>query len=139
MIPALTADGVLPKGEHPATWEEFRDRFCTSEQRRIIFSRLLPALEHLRDASVTVVWIGGSLVTDRDTPSDFDLCFPVEEPELAKLDPTLLSLKKSAIHARFGGDMFPTHPVGLDFRTFFSRDRDGRPVGTVRLGLNTIP
>ncbi len=76
-IPALTADGWLPPGEHACTLQEVEARFASPEstpQRRQIFQALS---EHLRQPIVLGhlihVLIDGSFVGVKTDPKDVDI------------------------------------------------------------------
>jgi hypothetical protein len=76
MIPPFEqASGYLPPGIHPASWEEFNQRYATSERRRDMIAGLKLALEELRAAGCKIAYVDGSFVTDENDPADFDACW----------------------------------------------------------------
>ena len=89
------------------------------------------------------VWIGGSFVTTKTQPGDVDVVWEIEG-----VDPEML---QEAWHGTgglpflkwmFAGDFFPTCLVedstGDRFVEFFQTNRDGKPVGNIRVDLSTL-
>lgn len=72
VIPQFDADGNLPPGIHKATLEEIEARFGGSAIRKAQRKGLRLALEDLRRAGCSTVYLDGSFVTDKINPRDFD-------------------------------------------------------------------
>jgi hypothetical protein len=81
---------VLPPGVHHATLEEIEQRFATNEKRRKLFDGFRKAVDALRKAGCTVIFLDGSFVTDKPEPGDFDACWDPVGVDPAKLDPVFL-------------------------------------------------
>jgi hypothetical protein len=95
----------------------------------------------LRIANCSVVYIGGSFVTVKEKPGDFDACWSVEGVNPDLLDPVFLDFRngRAAQKAKFGGELFPAEMIeagsGKPFLEFFQFDRTGRLKGIVGLKL----
>lgn len=141
MIPPFDPDsGVLPVGEHDASWDEVLERFGWNEKRRSLLDGLAEALELLAVVGCRQVWLNGSFVTAKDEPGDFDACWDTDGVDLDQIDPVFLDLTagRAAQKSRFGGELFPNvieSGSGLVFAEFFQNDRDGARKGIVVLKL----
>lgn len=144
MIPSFDPDGNLPQGMHQATWLEFRERFCVfdrSDQRLRLCRQIEQMVEEARVSQVVErIVFGGSFVTDRTEPNDFD-CIVVLKAEIRYEDlqpfqQWVADTREAS--RRYGGDVFvaradqPTLAVYLDF---FAVNRHGKHVGLVEVRL----
>jgi hypothetical protein len=142
-IPDFNASGILPEGEHHASWAEFCERFTWNEHRAELAKRLAEAGRTLRHAGCTRLWINGSFVTRAAYPNDVDVLYNAREVRPPLLDPAFRD--KTTRKDVYGGDYVaidmdhhvPSNPEGL--MRFFQTDRDGQPKGIVVLSLSTIP
>lgn len=75
MIPPFNEQGYLPQGIYEPTWDEFWERFSTNNYRRQLLTGLRLALTQLKLAGCQRVYIGGSFITDKERPNDYDGCF----------------------------------------------------------------
>lgn len=147
MIPEFTASGYLPPGVHTATWDELCVRFGGTAKRQILLGGLRRVTANLRDAGAPVIWLGGSFVTNKPEPGDFDGTWdPNHVSDLHELDPLLVDphdLKNGRLKqkAKYGGELLPgtEGATGLSFQRFFQQSRDGDEIGIVRLNLRTLP
>lgn len=134
MFPAHEPSGLLPPGEHEATWPEFVQRFGITPQRRLQLEGLLRALQALRAAGCRRVWIDGSFVTTKPHPGDWDGCWDPAGVVVARLDPVLTDFRdgRRAQKATFRGELFDAEDAadrfGTPYRDFFQ----GRPHGPVK-------
>jgi len=142
MVPLFNADGNLPKGVHLATWSEFCDRFGFTPHRRRLLGGMKRAMDSLRAAGCKTFYIGGSFVTSKEIPDDYDGCWSTQEVDFNLLDPVLLdfSANRLAQKIKYGGELFLTHQIEGNsrktFLEFFSIDKDtGKPKGLVMLNL----
>ncbi len=146
MIPSFDpASGNLPPGVHEATWDEFVERYGSNPYRRALLAGLKAALVALRSAGCRRVYIGGSLITAKELPADFDGCWEAAEVDPNLLDPVLLDFHKlrAAQKAKYGGELFPADLEadhrGRRFFEFFQTDRNtSDPKGVVALDLGGI-
>jgi hypothetical protein len=76
MIPLFDPDGDLPQGMHQTTWTAFRERFCifARSDRRLRLCRQIEQMLEEAQASRIVerLIFGGSFVTNKSEPNDFD-------------------------------------------------------------------
>jgi hypothetical protein len=131
--------GLLPVGEHPATWGEVLERFGWNVHRRRLLDGLAEGLAFLAGAGCSRVWLNGSFVTAKEEPGDFDAVWStvgVDRQRLRSLSPEILDLgpHRVAQKRRFGGEFFPNiieGSSGREFAAFFQFDRDGSSKGIV--------
>ncbi len=141
MIPPFRRNGTLPPGIHWATWEEVAERFGGNAHRQALLAGLRRALDNLRQAGCREVYLGGSFVTAKAEPADFDGCWSKVSVVPEKLDPVLLdfSQERAAQKAKFGGELFiaqaPANEQHL-FLGFFQRDRRNQRRGIIGIRLN---
>lgn len=143
MIPDFTARGLLPKGVHPATLEEIRERFGDNEKREQLLTGLVEALRLLRAAGCRRVYINGSFVTSKEQPNDIDACWDINGVDADALDPVFFEFDngRAAQKARFGAEFFPAQvPEGITgraFLDFFQVDKQtGEPKGIIEIELD---
>jgi len=72
------ATGALPAGIHDAAWSEVAARFGINATRIRLLSGLRRALDILAAAGCTSVYLGGSFVTAKALPADWDGCYGPE-------------------------------------------------------------
>jgi hypothetical protein len=126
-LPSFNDLGNLPSGVYQVSWTDFQARFATNSHRQQILVGLKQALRELAIAGCSTVYIGGSFVTSKEQPNDFDGCFDPMTVDLYSLDPVFDSA--SAQQDRFGGDLKPNH----NFVGFFQTDRDGNSRGVIEI------
>jgi hypothetical protein len=135
MIPPFNDLGYLPAGIHEVTWAEFWERFATNAYRKQLLTGLRLALGELKQAGCCRVYIGGSFVTDKEKPNDYDGCFELFGIDEDKIDPIFLIPNSQAQKDRFYGELLPNSVmVG-----FFQNNIDGRSKGVIALDPHTVP
>lgn len=132
--------GLLPVGEHLASWDEVVERFGWNAWRRRLLDGLADGLDLLAAAGCRRVWLNGSFVTAKDEPGDFDVSWDMDGVDVDKLDPILVDLTagRRTQKARFGGEFLPNveeSGSGLVFAEFFQLERDGSRKGIVVLDI----
>lgn len=144
MIPPFDIDGNLHPGIHEATWFEFQQRFCifSRSDRRVAICRNIESL--IQDAHgsqiVERVIFGGSFVTQKAEPNDFD-CIVVLKPnvEYESLGPTQLWVADTRqASRRYNGDVFVAKANDVLLTTllsFLATNREGKNVGVVSVLL----
>jgi hypothetical protein len=120
--------GYLPPGVYEATWAEFAQRFGTNRHRLRLLTGIAAALRKLAIAGCCRVVIGGSFVTTKELPNDFDAYYDDFGLDGEILDP-LFAEEMDGQSEIFGGELQPT--FGYD--SFLQRDRAGNPRGVVAL------
>lgn len=100
----------------------------------------------LRAAGCAAVYLGGSFVTAKPMPADFDAAWVPADVEVDLLEEVFFDFSdgRAAQKARFGGELFPADfeeaDTGRSFAEFFQFSRDDEPVGIVLLiNLQTVP
>jgi hypothetical protein len=136
--------GNLPSGIHVATWEETKTILAFNSHRQNLLQGLQEACKPLKLAGCTRIYLGGSFVTNKERPKDFDACWDdihVNLAYLKSLEPVLLDFKnkRAAQKAKYGGELFPASYTadtqGKTFLEFFQQDRDGNPKGIIQINL----
>lgn len=147
MIPRLgPTSGYLPKGIHAATWSEFVAAFDFSPTRKDLLEGFLRAGQELRANGVEELFVGGSFVSKRMSPKDYDCCFDDTNLDQDKVDSVLLdySDERAAMKKKYGGEFFPAgavakfNPIEV-YKEFLQHDKNGRKKGLVLLDLKTMP
>lgn len=144
-IPLFGASGLLPPGEHRATWEEVATRFRFSTRRRDLLRSMLPALLALRSAGCNEVFLDGSFVTAKRNPGDYDAAWDPVGVDPSLLDPTFLDFAagRRAQKEKWGGEFFPltarATPDGITYREYFRNIHAPPEKGIVIIDLRSIP
>jgi hypothetical protein len=143
-FPPFDSNGNLPPGIHWTSWSEFVKRFDTNQQRHKLISGLREALELLSRAGCRAVYVGGSFVTSKDAPNDFDACWDNEDANLTflhHLEPALMGSLHDQL-VRFGGNLGRAQAItpqtGKDFLSFLQSDKNGNPRGVVAIDLRKL-
>lgn len=143
VIPEFDKNGNLPPGVHTCEWEEFVERFGTTDDRLRLIQGLRLAMEQLKLAGCRVIYINGSFVTSKLKPGDFDACYDnetVDNDYLKIHAPKLLNhYNRAAQKAKYKGEIFPSsQPVGNygdNSFNFFQRDRNRNKKGIIAIDL----
>ena len=90
MIPGFDAAGNLPPGIHFSSWDEFAQRYGTTDHRKRLLEGLAAALSSLKQAGCRTAYIDGSFITTKEVPDDFDGCWDPTGVDDTLLDPVLL-------------------------------------------------
>lgn len=128
MLPPFDERGNLPSSIYETSWIEFCDRFGFNSHRKSILEGLQKALKLLAQANCQRVYIGGSFVTNKEYPNDFDGCYDDINIDDNLLDP-IFDEELTAQQKRFGGELL-ADPF---FQGFLQTDRDGNPRGIIAL------
>ena len=147
MIPQLLSQRghsahVLPKGLHYVTFREFRDGFATNAHRQWLFEGFRLACRDLRAAGCSKIFVGGSYVTSKEFPGDYDACWdPVGVS--GTLDPLIYDENfRIERREKYRGDLLigdcDAGPSGANFR-FLSKDRvSGEERGMIGIKLRMV-
>jgi hypothetical protein len=143
MIPEFDSNGNLPPGVHFCTWEEFVERFGTTELRLRLIRGLTIAMTQLCQAGCRTIYINGSFVTSKEDPGDFDACYDEETVDVDYLRihaPNLLNhYNRAGQKAKYKGEIFPSNqPVGgysINSFEFFQKDRLQNKKGIIAIDL----
>ena len=147
MVPRLISQlghsaQVLPRGLHFVSLREFRDAFAFNAHRAWLFDGFKSACHDLRVAGCARIFVGGSFVTSKPDPSDYDACWdPVGVS--ADLEPVLYDENlRIERRDRYRGDLLiggcDPGPAGEFFR-FLSRDKTtGEERGMIGIKLKLL-
>jgi hypothetical protein len=143
MIFIFDQNGYLPPGIHLATWEEIEEYLAYNQRRKNLLSGLKQGCEILRQCGCERIYIGGSFVTTKIRPNDFDVCWEDDKVDfklLQKLDPVLHpSSRRLAQKNKYGGEFLLANITIEDpFTTcleLFQQDRNGNIKGIVAVDL----
>ena len=127
-MPPFNEQGYLPPGVYEIRWQELMERFATSTGRQRIVTGLAAALRKLAIAGCTRVIIGGSFISAKVEPRDFDAYYDNFGLDFELLDPLFVEDTDSQQDV-FCGELFPT--IGYD--RFLQTDKEGNPRGVVAL------
>mgnify|MGYP000715777066 FL=1 len=127
-MPPFNEQGYLPPGVYEILWQELMERFATSTGRQRIVTGLAAALRKLAIAGCTRVIIGGSFISAKVEPRDFDAYYDNFGLDFELLDALFVEDTDSQQDV-FCGELFPT--IGYD--RFLQTDKEGNPRGVVAL------
>jgi hypothetical protein len=137
------ADRSLLPGLHWLGIREFRDTFVLNFQRAWQFEGFVKACMALQQAGCRRVYVGGSYITSKEFPGDYDACWDPAGVSALSLDPVLYdSDRREECVKIYRGEWFIAKegngPESAMY-TYLSRDRDtGIERGMVGIKLNSI-
>jgi hypothetical protein len=144
MLADFTENGWLPEGIHVATFEEFKNRFMyfeRSDRRFLLFEKMRELyFEAKRSGLVKHFLVGGSFVTSKIEPNDFD-CILVIDPlaEQIELPPAQYNVvSRRMVRRKFGGDIYPVIEGSVEhyqLLELFQATRGGGRKGIVEIEL----
>jgi hypothetical protein len=132
-MPPFNELGYLPPGVYEISWKDLMERFATNQRRQRIITGLAAALRKLAIAGCTRVIIGGSFISAKEEPNDFDAYYDNFGLDFDLLDPLFVEDIDSQSDV-FYGELFPT--IGYD--RFLQTDKVGNPRGVVALDPTRI-
>jgi hypothetical protein len=146
MIPAFHAEGFLPPGRHRADWSEFMARYGYNEHRRYLIKGLHQMVNLLGFASCREVRVGGSFVTSKAVPGDFDAVWMKDGVDGHKL-PLEIEVAEFALEVQkdiFAGTIVSSTASFFDiggklFVEALETNRRQQPVGVVVLDPVQVP
>ncbi|RXE84306.1 hypothetical protein DRB05_20490 [Pseudoalteromonas sp. A757] len=136
---------VLQEGVHTLTITEFETLFVFNSHRRNQYEGLRKAIDMLKEAGCSKLYIDGSYVTKKPLPGDYDACWEREGVDITKLDKVLLDFsdRRRAQKEKYEGEFFladnKADHVGTLFLDFFQREKhSGCRKGIVLLELHGV-
>jgi hypothetical protein len=143
VIPEFDENGNLPPGVHFCEWEEFVDRFGTSDLRLRLMRGLQMAMQQLKAAGCRTIYTNGSFVTSKSDPGDFDACWDREDVDIDYLRreaPQLLKYyDRAGQKAKYKGELFasdqPVGNYGKNSFDLFQEDRKHNKKGIIAIDL----
>ena len=104
MLPPFNERGNLPPGIYEITWTELKNHFGFNSHRQRILIGLQAVLQLLGQANCQRVYLGGSFVSNKEYPNDFDGCYDDLSIDYDLLDP-IFDDDLTAQRDRFGGEL----------------------------------
>lgn len=148
MIPALieidklTPYKYLPEGVHSATFGEIIRVFGTTPHRKLLISGALRASISLKNAGCRMLYLDGSLISDKTHPNDFDGCWDPTGVMGHLLDPVLLEFEapRARQKAKYGGELmvssFAADSIGSTYLEYFQTEKfSGKRKGILAISL----
>jgi hypothetical protein len=140
-LPGIS-DGILPGGLHFATLAEVREFFAYNEHRAWLFQGLVFACLELRKFGCSRLYLGGSFVTSKEYPGDYDACW---DPAGVSADVDRLlwdDTQRFEQNQKYRGDLLVSGAGdGPEYRhfQFLSHDkRTGAPKGILGIKLRMV-
>jgi hypothetical protein len=149
-IGEFACNGRLKPGLYKASFEEFAGRFGTNPERLHLLQGFQAFAHNVGLAGCEEIRIGGSFVSDKAVPDDFDALWRFTDSiDKTKLDQTLLTDSRFDSRFKFGGDVYSTRTKKLDMGSFLPRhksifrwvseDPASNPIGAVSIDPRTVP
>lgn len=147
MIPDFEQNGLLPKGIHLATLQEFEARFVYNYKRKAIYIGLSKLIQDLKSIGCHALYIDGSYVTNKQIPKDVDVCWEVvPDPAFlsyAKINCPVLFMMKAPRDEQqkvYCADVFPANlpadQSGTNYLHFFQQQKYTKiPKGIIKLEI----
>lgn len=139
--------GELLPGIYRLSFSEFKERFGCSRRRERLLVGLEEVVTILTACGCRRLYVGGSMVTEKSNPSDFDAVFDTVAMDLGKLediDAAMLLRSKAdldTLKSRFLGSVEPLRhlpSLGCSMLEVLQYDsRSGRQKGVVEIVLNS--
>lgn len=133
MIPELDADGFLPEGIWRCTGNEFLTRFSNGDSRKQYKQTILNILDYAAHHGAPSVLVGGSFVTNKKSPADFDsvILFANE----TQIPPRIESLNvgENSIDIFFASEDQPE--LVKSFIKLFSTNKFGKRTGLIEIQI----
>jgi hypothetical protein len=144
-IANFTKKGFLPPGEYEVNWAQFTERFGTNPYRLAMLEKMKQPLADLKAAGVKEIFIGGSFVSAKAKPGDFDGGFRTSFSTSMKLMDSPVGANPKIQHDLYGGVMFRDgvnlgRGQAYEIKDFLSYNRRlNRPVGIIKLDVQNSP
>ena len=145
----FNSNGILKRGIHTITWEEFTRQFGYNEHRQKLLRGLLRGIRLLQRVGCHSIYIGGSYVTTKEFPSDVDVVWESSDmsfERVRRVSPIFFEMTPGSPDqkARFMSEFYPSEGKegisGLTFLEFFQRDwKEGRRRGIIKIDITYIP
>jgi hypothetical protein len=130
-IPELS-DGFLPPGIHAAQWSDMVAKYSGDPNRSDLLPGMFHALHDLKEGGVKEAYLGGSFVTSKIKPNDFDISF---ERELSKTLPKAQAKvlgDRDLMKQAYGGECLQDHLC------FFRQSRSNEDIGVLKFDLSSL-
>lgn len=133
MIPEFDHRGFLPHGVWRCTGTEFIERFVPTGTRQEFSKSILNVLDFAAHEGASSVLVGGSFVTNKEDPSDFDCMILFRNEKQIPDRRDSLDIAGKAIDIFFTSEDHPE--IVQSFLRMFATNRLDEPVGVVSVDL----
>lgn len=132
-IPRLNPEGFLPYGIHVTNWSNLTETFAINEHRAQLTRGMLHALHDLKAQGFDDVYLGGSFITKKPLPNDFDLTYKSADKTRDMLYKNLpLMTDRGLMKEAYGGEALPN-------MTEYFLQHNGRKIGIVKIDMSSLP
>lgn len=140
----FTANGQLVPGIHDMDMISFKEEFGSNTHRLQLIGGMERAILAFRSFNVASLYVDGSFVTRKGFPSDYDICYEMEDNELARLFLFYPIFKdfsngRKAQKEVFHGEFFLATSIAAPpkemYMDFFQHDKNDKPKGIVKLHI----
>ena len=142
MLPAFSANGLLPGGVHHCDLKAFEDTFVWSAHRRVLYEQMREALGVLYDSGYRMLVVGGEFISTLEHPTEYKALYDCDPLPIEQLDARLSYFDRNSRYiARnsWGGHFFPASfrakGTGATWLHYLSSDAPSGRRGLVALSL----
>jgi len=132
-IPELR-DGFLAPGIHQTNWSEIVEHYGGDPARNRFLPGMSHALHDLREAGVKKSYLGGSFVTAKPVPNDFDITFKGALPKTIPRAYAQVFNDRNLMKSAYGGECLEDH---LQYFMHARNREDG--IGILEIDMNSLP
>lgn len=136
---------VLEEGIHEFSLQDFKAIFVYNPVRQKQYHGLLKAIENLKAAGCSTIYVDGSYVTQKANPGDYDVCVDYTGVNLSLLDPVFLKFEnlRKEQKDKYDGEFFPhssrADHNGTSYLKFFQNEKySGRRKGIIKIDLRNL-
>lgn len=134
-IPAFE-EGYLPKGIHECSGSEFISRFCNiNDYRKEFENSIINIFDFAKERNAKFIFIGGSFVSEKKKPSDFDIVIVFSKAEHIPRKTERLLIDGNKTDIMFCSEDKPE--IVHSFIRLFSSDMYDRELGLIQVNINT--
>ncbi|MFW3353702.1 DUF6932 family protein [Aliarcobacter butzleri] len=128
-------NGFLPKGIHDCSGDEFIERFCNiNDYRKKFIQSIEDIFDFAKDRNAKYVFIGGSFITEKEKPSDFDVVIVFSKSEHIPRKTERILIDGNKVDIMFCSEDKPD--IVNSFIRLFSSDFYGREFGFIQVNIN---
>ena len=125
----------LPKGIHECSGDEFINRFCNVNDYRKKFIQSIEDIFYFaKDRNAKHIFIGGSFITEKEEPSDFDVVIVFSKSEHIPRKTERILIDGNKVDIMFCAEDKPD--IVNSFIRLFSTDSYDREFGLIQVNIN---
>ncbi len=128
-------DGFLPKGMHSCSGDEFINRFCNiNDYRKKFIQSIEDIFDFAKERNAKYIFIGGSFITGKEEPSDFDVVIVFGKSEHIPRQTERILIDGNKVDIMFCSEDKPD--IVHSFIRLFTSDMYDRELGLVQVNIN---